>query len=229
VIELRQVTLQAGQFKLPAVNLSIAAGEYAVLMGKTGSGKTTILEAVCGLRKVAAGNIWLHGREVTHLGPAERGLGYVPQDLALFPTMTVRGQLEFALRLRRMPRREIDERITELAALLGISALLERLPAGLSGGEAQRVALGRALSSGPPVLLLDEPLSALDEETRAEMVSLLGTVRKKTNVTVLHVTHSRTEAMALADRRFMVRDSVVSPGWFANNSPARVCQRLSRQ
>lgn len=209
MIELRKVTLKAGQFALCEINLAIAAGEYAVLMGKTGSGKTTILEAVCGLRSVTAGSIWLHDRDVTNLGPAERGIGYVSQDLALFPTMTVRGQLEFALRLRRLPRKEIDARVAELAALLGIGDLLARLPAGLSGGESQRVALGRALSCGPAVLLMDEPLSALDEETREEMYALLRQVRQATNVTVLHVTHSRAEALALADRRFAVRDGKV--------------------
>lgn len=210
MIELRSVTLSAGTFILRDVQFSIQAGEHAVLMGKTGSGKTTILEAVCGLRKVTAGTIWLQGRDITRLEPAERGIGYVPQDLALFPTMTVRGQLEFALRLRKLPRKEIDARVSELAALLGIASLLNRRPQGLSGGEAQRVALGRALSCGPPVLLLDEPLSALDEETREEMYALLKKVREQTQVSVLHVTHSRAEALALADRRFVLREGKIT-------------------
>jgi ABC-type sugar transport system ATPase subunit len=117
--------------------------------------------------------------------------------------------LEFALRLRRLPRPRIDARVQEMANLLGIGPLLGRYPQGLSGGESQRVALGRALSFHPAVLLLDEPLSALDEETRDEMYALLRKVRQQTRVTVLHVTHSRSEADALADRRFLVRDGQV--------------------
>src|SRR5207253_9497129 len=129
-------------------------GGYAVLMGKTGIGKTTILEAICGLRRVTGGTIQLMDRDVTFLRPAERGLGYVPQDRALFPTMTVWEHLAFALQIRRWTRQQIDERVAELASLLALDSLLDRKPLGLSGGEAQRVALGRAVSFKPPILLL---------------------------------------------------------------------------
>ncbi len=202
MIAIDHLSVRAGAFSFEGLSFAVAAGEYAVLMGKTGCGKTTLLEAICGLHPVRAGRIALLGRDVTHLRPAERGVGYVPQDLALFPTMTVREHLAFALLVRRWEQTAIARRVGELAELLGLGPLLERWPRGLSGGESQRVALGRALSFQPRVLLLDEPLSALDEDTRGEMVALLRSVQRSTGVTTLHVTHSMTEARKLADRLF---------------------------
>jgi ABC-type sugar transport system ATPase subunit len=216
VITLRDVCLRAGGFALDGVSLQVGTGEYAVLMGKTGCGKTTLLEAVGGLKPVSSGRIELLDRDVTALRPAERGVGYVPQDLALFPTLSVRDHLAFALLVRRWPGAAVAERVEELAGLLGIGRLLDRYPEGLSGGESQRVALGRALSFNPRILLLDEPLSALDEDTRADMVALLRSVQRLTGVTTLHVTHSLTEARKLADRLFVldkggVREVPVAP------------------
>jgi ABC-type sugar transport system ATPase subunit len=147
---------------------------------------------------------------VTRLKPADRGVGYVPQDLALFPSMTVREHLAFALEVRRRPRADVDKRVGELSDFLGIAHLLNRRPPGLSGGESQRVALGRALAFRPPVLLLDEPLSALDDETRNEMYNLLRSVQRLTGVTALHVTHSVAEAKALADRVLLLDGGAVS-------------------
>ena len=200
MVQLDDVTIRSGSFRLSNVSFAVSTGQYAVLMGKTGEGKTTILEAICGLRNILAGRILLHGEDVTRLHAADRGVGYVPQDLALFPTLTVREHLEFALRVRRSDEKMIMTRVTEFADLLGIDHLLDRLPQRLSGGESQRVALGRALTFHPQVLLLDEPLSALDEETRYEMYELLKRVQRQTGVTTLHVTHSRAEARALAER-----------------------------
>lgn len=200
MIDLQAVSIAAGSFLLSELDLRVERGEYAVLMGPSGQGKTTILEAICGLRKVTAGKILIDGHEVTRWPPADRQIGYVPQDLALFPTMTVRENLEFALRLRSAPRQQIAERTEELAHLLSIPHLLDRGVKHLSGGEAQRVALGRALSFRPAVLLLDEPLSALDEARRHDMQNLLRSVQQNTGVTTLHVTHSADEAEALADR-----------------------------
>ena len=199
MIALDNVTLSAGAFRIAGVSFTIPQGAYGVLMGRTGCGKTTILEAVCGLTRCDAGSIVLGGRDVTTLKPAERGIGYVPQDGALFSTMTVRQHLAFALQLRKMSKAEIATRVDELAEILGIVPLLARRPQGLSGGEAQRVALGRALAVRPGVLCLDEPLSALDHDTRLEMCTLLETVKEHTGVTVLHVTHDRNEAARLAD------------------------------
>jgi len=209
MVELDNLTFRSGLFSLAGISFGVPTGQYAVLMGKTGEGKTTILEAICGLRTVVSGRIMLHGTDVTRLHPADRGVGYVPQDLALFPTLSVRDHLAFALRIRRASPKMISSRVQEFADLLGIGPLLDRFPRGLSGGESQRVALGRALAFHPQVLLLDEPLSALDEETRHEMYDLLKRVQRQTGVTTLHVTHSKAEARALAQRLLVLSSGQV--------------------
>ncbi len=211
MIEVSGLSISAGAFSLTHVSFIVPPGQYTVLMGRTGCGKTTLLEAICGLRAVKAGRIKLGGREVTHLSPGQRGIGYVPQDKALFSTMTVREHLSFALEIRRAPATEIAARVCEISDLLGIGHLLVRRPAGLSGGEAQRVALGRALSFHPGVLLLDEPLSALDDQTREEMYALLKNIRQRTGVTTLHVTHHHGEAGRLADRVLVLEKGCVAP------------------
>jgi ABC-type sugar transport system ATPase subunit len=202
LIRIRDLSIRQGAFALNGVSFEIPTGRYGVLMGKTGCGKTSILESIAGLRPVAGGNILLGERDVTRLPPGERGIGYVPQDAALFRTMTVYNHLAFALYLRRVDRATVHGRVQELASWLGLAGLLKRRPAGLSGGEAQRVALGRALSFRPKYLLLDEPLSSLDEGTRGSLIELLNGLRKSGDVTVLHVTHNSSEADRLADVRF---------------------------
>lgn len=209
MIELKGVTISSGKFSLQNVSFRVRKGEHAVLMGQTGRGKTTILEAICGLRHVTAGHILIDSTDMTQWLPGDRGIGYVPQDLALFPTRNVQQHLEFALRLRRYSTKAISERVSELSCMLGIDKLLHRSVHGLSGGESQRVALGRALSFRPPVLLLDEPFSALDEDTRAEMHDLVKAATSDGQITTLHVTHSRQEADALANRRFVLDGGVV--------------------
>jgi ABC-type sugar transport system ATPase subunit len=193
--------VHSGAFQLGPLDLQLASGEYLALMGRTGCGKSTTLEAVAGLRTPVAGRIWIADQEVTALAPGLRGVGYVPQDLALFPTLTVEQNLAFGLTLRRQPW---QSQVTELAHWLGISHLLQRRVTSLSGGEAQRTALGRALAIQPKLLLLDEPFSALDEETRKQMYQVMRQVRQRTGVTVLHVTHSRAEADELSDRRLVL-------------------------
>lgn len=144
MINVRDLAIRQGRFHLDGITLCVPRGRYAVLMGRTGSGKTTVLEAVAGLRCPVAGRILLGGRDVTGLDPADRDVGFVPQDGALFRTMTVRQNLGFALALRRRPADAIAARVHELAGWLGIDHLLDRRAVGLSGGETQRVALGRA-------------------------------------------------------------------------------------
>ncbi|TWU39688.1 ABC transporter ATP-binding protein [Novipirellula artificiosorum] len=210
MIELEDVTIRAGRFELQKVSLCVPSGNYAVLMGRTGRGKTTLLEAICGLRAIASGSIRIDGTDVTDWSAGDRQIGYVPQDLALFPTFTVREHFEFALRLRKQPRPAIEKRTVELAGMLKVEALLNRSIEGLSGGERQRVALGRALSFRPSVLLLDEPLSALDESTRIQMQKLLREIKSEQHVTTLHVTHSQSEAEAVADLQLVIRDGHIS-------------------
>jgi len=199
MIELSKVNIRVGEYRLQDLSFRVDSGKYAVIMGKTGIGKTTILEAICGLRPIRSGQILINGTNVSRWSPADRNVGYTPQDLALFPTLSVREHLEFAMRLRHFARKEMDSRVAELSELLGIGKLLERRIKGLSGGEAQRIALGRALSFKPSLLLLDEPLSALDAQTRESTQSLLRDVNRHTGVTVLHVTHNQEDADALAD------------------------------
>ena len=184
---------------LDCLSFEVPSAAYAVLMGRTGSGKTTLLEILCGLRSPGSGTVRIDGREVTDLPPGERGIGYVPQDGALFPTLTVREQIAFGLRMRGVAADEIATRVLEAAEGVGVSALLDRLPTGLSGGERQRVALARALVVKPSVLLLDEPLASVDEETQDGLIDLLQRTQREHRITVLHVTHSRREAEGLGE------------------------------
>ncbi len=209
MIRLDSIAWRVGTFRLESISFTVPAGRYAVLMGRTGCGKTTLLEIICGLRTPRSGRVMIGERDVTHEPPAARGVGYVPQDGALFPTFTVREQIGFALRLRRRPAGEVAARVTLLADELGIAHLLDRRPQHLSGGECQRVALGRALAANPKVLLLDEPLSALDEELRDDLAALLKRVQREHNITALHITHSRAEAAALADVVFRLDEGRV--------------------
>lgn len=209
MIRVEKLTIQVGRFRIEDVSFEVPTGGYGVLMGKTGCGKTTILEAITGLKSIASGRILLGDADVTRLKPAERNLGFVPQDGALFSTMSVRDHLGFALAIRRTGQKAIRKRVAELAELLEIGHLLDRGTAGLSGGEQQRVALGRALAFRPATLCLDEPLSALDDDTRAQTIDLLKRVQKETHVTALHITHNRREAAVLADVLLEITDGQV--------------------
>jgi ABC-type sugar transport system ATPase subunit len=209
MIDIDHLSLRQGALELADISLHVPRGKYALLMGKTGCGKTTILEAVAGLRAISSGSIRLDDRDVTAATPAERNIGYVPQDGALFRTMTVRENLGFSLSVRHQPAGLVKERVEQLADWLRVTHLLDRRAVGLSGGETQRIALGRALANHPPILLMDEPLSSLDEETRDVMIDLLKSLPQRANVTVLHVTHSRHEADQLGDLIFRLQEGRV--------------------
>ncbi|MFK5921954.1 MAG: ATP-binding cassette domain-containing protein [Verrucomicrobiota bacterium] len=212
MISVEQLSVRAGDFCIDGISFEVPTGEHGVLMGKTGCGKTTILEAICGLKEVVSGRITLMGRDVTRLRAGERGIGFVPQDGALFATMTVRQQLAFGPKVQGWGKKEIEQRVPELAEELGIEDILERKPFGLSGGERQRVALGRALAVRPKIICLDEPLSALDEETHEGMVELIRSVVKEHGITALHITHSRREADLIADKEFFLEDGKLVQG-----------------
>jgi ABC-type sugar transport system ATPase subunit len=209
MIQLENITWSTGaRVILDDLTLTIPSDTYTVLMGSTGCGKTTLLEVLCGLRQPQQGRVLIDGRDVTSLEPRERGIGYVPQDLALFPTLKVFDQIAFALKLRSLPA---DSRVRELAEELAIDHLLERQPEALSGGEKQRVAIARALAASPRFLLLDEPLSALDEAMRGEAATMLKRIQQQHHLTVLHVTHSHAEATQLADLRLSFANGRVTP------------------
>jgi sulfate transport system ATP-binding protein len=182
------------------VSLSIAAGELFVLLGPSGSGKSTLLRMIAGLAEVDAGTVRLHGRDVTAVSPKDRGIGFVFQHYALFRHMTVADNVEFALRVRRVPAARRRERREELLQLVGLSGFAGRMPRQLSGGQQQRVALARALAHEPRVLLLDEPFGALDARIRLELRQAVRAIQRELGLTTVFVTHDQEEAFELADR-----------------------------
>lgn len=211
MIEFKRIGFEAGSFSLSEISFKVETGTHTVLRAKTGSGKTCLLECLCGLRKVSKGQIWLGNRDVTEEPPASRGIGYVPQDGAIFRTMKIRDQLGFGLRVRGVSQKSAQDRVDEVANLLGITSLLDRYAKGLSGGERQRVALGRAIAIRPKFLCIDEPLSALDEDTRDEMIEVLMAVKQHTRATILHVSHSSYELDRLADATLTISEGRVTP------------------
>ena len=210
MIRFENISWSAGTFALSGVSFTVPQGSYAVLMGRSGSGKTSLLELLCGLRFPSSGAIWIGDREITNLTPGERSIGYVPQDGALFPTMTVRENIGFAPRIRGESGPGSRAAVESLAERLGIAGVLDRKPQHLSGGERQRVALARALAATPTVLVLDEPLSALDEELREDLARLLKEIQRDLKLTTLHVTHHRQEAAQLADHVLRLENGSVA-------------------
>jgi molybdopterin-binding protein len=199
MIEIKNLYVDLKDFKLQDINLSINEGEYFIILGPTGAGKTVLLESIAGLYPIKSGEIRLRGKEVTRLEPEKRGISIVYQDHALFPHLSVKDNIIFGLKLRKQPKPGIEAALDWIAELLGISHLLNRKPDTLSGGEQQKVALARALSIKPEVLLLDEPLSALDPETREGIQKELRQLHNHLKITTIHVTHDFEEAIALGD------------------------------
>ena len=210
MITVEKLTIKQGDFCLNEIDLSVPTGQYGILMGATGSGKTTLIESLCGLRKVLGGRILLGDRDVTNEPASTRQIGYVPQDSALFPAMRVDQQIEFGLQVRHVDKSSRRQRVGELASLLDIESLLQRYPAGLSGGERQRVAIARALSFRPQLLCLDEPLSSLDDTTRTRLVKILRDVHHREKVTILHITHNSAEAKELGTVQFELKDGRIT-------------------
>ena len=197
-----------GEFRLDDVSLRVEEGEYFAVLGPTGAGKTVLLECIAGLVRPESGDVWIGGKRVTDWPPERRRVGYLPQDYALFPHLSVRENLVFGLKVRRR-KDEAVAAIRELPGILGIEHLLDRDPSTLSGGEKQRVALGRALATEPAVMLLDEPLSALDEATRDTIGGELRRIHDRMGITTIHICHNFDETLRLADRMALVRDGCV--------------------
>jgi multiple sugar transport system ATP-binding protein len=191
------------------VSLDVADGEFVVLVGPSGCGKSTLLRLIAGLEEATAGTVSIGGRDVTRVAPPDRDIAMVFQNYALYPHKSVRDNLGFGLRQRKVARAEIDRRVGEVAAMLGLEQLLHRRPSQLSGGQRQRVAIGRALVRDPVAFLLDEPLSNLDAKLRTAMRSELARLHERLSVTTVYVTHDQVEAMTLGDRVVVLRDGVV--------------------
>ena len=194
-----------GMQVLHDVNVDVADGEFVALVGPSGCGKSTMLRMIAGLEDISGGTIAIAGRVVNDLEPAERDLAMVFQNYALYPHMTVRDNMSFSLKVKRAPKAEIDARITEAAAILGLTDYLDRLPKQLSGGQRQRVAMGRAIVRHPAVFLFDEPLSNLDAALRVQMRAEIRALHDRLRSTSIFVTHDQVEAMTMADRIVVLR------------------------
>jgi len=210
-IELRNLTkvFSGDVVAIDDVSLSIGDGEFIALVGPSGCGKSTLLRAIAGLEEVTGGEISIGGRDVTDLAPRHRDIAMVFQSYALYPHMSVRQNLGYGLKVRRMPKAEIRERVDRVAALLDLEELLERRPAQLSGGQRQRVAMGRAIVREPQAFLMDEPLSNLDAKLRVGMRASLSQLHRRLGVTTVYVTHDQVEAMTLGQRVAVMKDGQI--------------------
>ena len=207
-IELRQVSkiYPGSTAGVKDIDLKIEDGEFVIFLGPSGCGKSTLLRSIAGLESITAGDVLINGEVVNHVAPRDRNIAVVFQSYALYPHMNVWQNMAFGLRMRGAPADEIDTKVKEAAELLGLTSLMQRKPSALSGGQRQRVALGRAIVRDPQAFLLDEPLSNLDAQLRAEMRLELVRLHRKLGRTTVHVTHDQVEAMTMGDRIFIMKD-----------------------
>ena len=211
-VEEKKVNLQVTDKGVVAVqefNLEIADKEFIVLVGPSGCGKSTTLRMVAGLEEISEGELYIGDRLVNEVAPKDRDIAMVFQNYALYPHMTVYDNLAFALKLRHLPKAEIDKKVKEAAEILDITQYLSRKPKALSGGQRQRVAIGRAIVRDPQVMLMDEPLSNLDAKLRNQMRAEIIRLRERINTTFIYVTHDQTEAMTLGDRIVIMKDGFI--------------------
>ncbi|WP_054857526.1 ABC transporter ATP-binding protein [Vulcanisaeta sp. JCM 16159] len=209
MVELRSVVVRLRYFTLGPISTVFEHETYNVILGPTGSGKSTLLKTIAGIYKVSEGSVVIDGIDVSRESPETRNVSYVPQGYAIFDHMTVYENIEYGLKFKGIPKPERRRLIMEIAKDLGIDYLLSRRAVNLSGGEQQRVALARALVIKPKVLLLDEPLSMLDRETRDKIILMLRELPKRYGITVIHVTHDWDEAYSLADRVYIMNEGKV--------------------
>jgi len=200
MIEIKDLSVELRGFLLKDITFDVQDGEYFVLLGPTGAGKTVLLEAMAGLKSVKSGQVKINGRDVTHFNLEKRNIGFAYQDYVLYRHLSVRDNISFGLMWRRKKRREIERAIDRVVELLGLTDLLDKKPLSLSGGESQKVALARAVAIKPDLLLLDEPLSAVDPETKEDYERTLKEIHNRFRLTTIHVTHDFEEAMAIGDR-----------------------------
>jgi len=210
MIVIKNLKVDLGDFLLRDINLTINSGEYFIILGPAGAGKTILLEAIAGLYPVLEGEVWIEDKEITRLSPEKRRIAIVYQDYMLFSHLSVEENIAFGLKLRKCHKGKVKEKVNDIAEVVGITHLLHRKPQTLSGGEQQKVALARALVIEPEVLLLDEPLSALDPETKEKMQSTLRDVHRRVGITIIHVTHDFEEAVALGHRVAVLNDGRVA-------------------
>jgi multiple sugar transport system ATP-binding protein len=209
-VEIKDLDLNFGSVKvLKQLNLDIAEGEFLVLLGSSGCGKSTLLNCIAGLLDISDGQIFIKGENVTWAEPSDRGIGMVFQSYALYPQMTVRGNLSFGLKNSKVPKAEIAKRVERVAEVLQIEPLLDRKPGALSGGQRQRVAIGRALVRDVDVFLFDEPLSNLDAKLRTDLRVELKRLHQQLKNTMIYVTHDQVEAMTLADRIAIMKGGMI--------------------
>ncbi|HIZ23795.1 MAG TPA: ABC transporter ATP-binding protein [Candidatus Blautia faecigallinarum] len=200
-IKLNHVTKIFNRVKvIDGLDLVIPDGKFTVLVGPSGCGKTTVLRMIAGIGPATSGHIYMDGKDITDLDPGKRDIAMVFQNYAIYPTMTVRDNIEFGLKNRKVPKEEREKRISQVTKMVGLWEMLDRKPSTLSGGQRQRIALARAMVKNPKVFLMDEPLSNLDAKLRNSMRSELIEMHKKLKATFVYVTHDQVEAMAMADR-----------------------------
>ena len=203
-----QIT-EEGVVAVQQFSLYIADREFIVLVGPSGCGKSTTLRMIAGLEEITSGDLFIDGKRVNDVAPKDRDIAMVFQNYALYPHMTVYENMAFSLKLKKLPKAEIDKKVHEAAEILDITALLDRKPKALSGGQRQRVAIGRAIVRSPKVFLMDEPLSNLDAKLRNQMRAEIIKLRDKIDTTFIYVTHDQTEAMTLGDRIVIMRDGFI--------------------
>lgn len=209
-VEFKQVTKSFGAVEvIPPLDLSIREGEFLVLVGPSGCGKTTTLRMLAGLEQASSGKISINGKDITQQPPGERDCAMVFQNYALYPHMSVRDNISYAMRVHGVEKSEIDRRVNDAVAMLGLEPYVDRKPKNLSGGQRQRVAIGRALVRQPQVFLFDEPLSNLDAKLRVEMRSEIKILQRQLGTTAVYVTHDQVEAMTMADRVVVMRSGVI--------------------
>ena len=209
-VEMKDICKQYGSFKASDhVSFGIEKGKLVALLGPSGSGKTTLLRMIAGLEMPNSGDIYIDGKRVNDVPASKRGIGFVFQNYALFRYMTVYDNVAFGLELQKVPKKEIKKRVTELLEITGLSGMEKRYPNQLSGGQRQRVAFARALAPRPQVLLLDEPLGALDLKLRKQMQIELKRLQKKLGITFIYVTHDQEEALTMSDRIAVMHDGVL--------------------